>query len=100
MTSYVASKHAVVGFTLALRAEAMQYGIKVNALCPVFIETPIHDAAPNLSGFLNSEKNTRPKNKYRMNDFWIGWTNFTLKTTNKTVGQNERVRSCYNFLGI
>jgi short-subunit dehydrogenase len=64
MTSYVASKHAVVGFTLGLRSEAMQYGIKVNALCPGFIETPIHDASPNVSGFLNSEKNKRPANKY------------------------------------
>jgi NAD(P)-dependent dehydrogenase (short-subunit alcohol dehydrogenase family) len=34
MTSYVAAKHAVVGLTLGLRAEARQYGIKVNALCP------------------------------------------------------------------
>lgn len=64
MTSYVASKHAVVGFTLALRSEAKQYGIKVNALCPGFIETPIHDASPNVSDFLNSDKNKRPKNKY------------------------------------
>lgn len=64
MTSYVASKHSVVGFTLSLRSEAKQYGIKVNALCPGFIETPIHDASPNVSDFLNSDKNKRPKNKY------------------------------------
>jgi len=64
MTSYVASKHSVVGFTLSLRSEAKQYGIKVNALCPGFIETPIHNASPNVSDFLNSDKNKRPKNKY------------------------------------
>jgi NAD(P)-dependent dehydrogenase (short-subunit alcohol dehydrogenase family) len=64
MTSYTASKHAVVGFTLALRSEAKQYGIRVNALCPGFLETPIHDAAPNVSEYLNSEKNKRPPNKY------------------------------------
>lgn len=64
MTSYVASKHSVVGFTLSLRSEAKQYGIKVNALCPGFIETPIHDESPNVSDFLNSDKNKRPKNKY------------------------------------
>ncbi len=64
MTSYNASKHSVVGFTLSLRSEARQYGIKVNALCPGFIETPIHDASPNVSAYLNSEKNKRPPNKY------------------------------------
>ena len=64
MTSYAASKHSVVGFTLSLRSEAIQYGIKVNALCPGFIETPIHGASPNVSDFLNSEKNKRSPNKY------------------------------------
>jgi NAD(P)-dependent dehydrogenase (short-subunit alcohol dehydrogenase family) len=59
MTSYSASKHAVVGFSLTLRAEAKQYGIKVSALCPGFLETPIHKVTPNVSEFLNSEKNKK-----------------------------------------
>ena len=61
MTSYVASKQAVAGLTLALRPEAHQYGIKVNALCPGFIETPLHDATPKASGYLGEEKNQRNK---------------------------------------
>lgn len=59
MTSYSAAKHAVVGFSLTLRAEAKQYGIKVNALCPGYLDTPIHKTAPNVSDFMNSEKNTK-----------------------------------------
>jgi NAD(P)-dependent dehydrogenase (short-subunit alcohol dehydrogenase family) len=64
MTSYVATKHAVVGFTLSLRAEAFQYGIKVNALCPGFIETPIHDSTLKVSDYLKSERNHRNKSRF------------------------------------
>ena len=64
MTSYVATKYAVVGFSLGLRAEAAQYGIKVNALCPGFIETPFHDSTPKVSDYLNLEKNQRNKNRF------------------------------------
>jgi NAD(P)-dependent dehydrogenase (short-subunit alcohol dehydrogenase family) len=41
MAPYVATKHAVVGLTLSLRAEAAQYGVKVSALCPGFVDTPL-----------------------------------------------------------
>ena len=64
MSSYVATKHALVGFSLSLRAEANQYGIKVNALCPGFIETPIHDRTLKVSEYLRSEKNQRNKNRF------------------------------------
>lgn len=59
MTGYSASKYAVVGFSLTLRAEAKQYGIKVSALCPGYLETPLHKTALNVSEFLNSEKNIK-----------------------------------------
>ena len=39
--AYSASKHAVVGLTLSLRAEAALYGVRASALCPGFIKTPI-----------------------------------------------------------
>jgi NADP-dependent 3-hydroxy acid dehydrogenase YdfG len=41
---YVMTKHAVVGLSLALRAEAAGYGVQVSALCPSAVETPILDA--------------------------------------------------------
>ena len=38
---YVAAKHAVVGLSLSLRAEAAGLGIRVSALCPGTIDTPL-----------------------------------------------------------
>ena len=38
---YAATKHAVVGLSKSLRAEAAPFGIKVNALCPSFVRTNI-----------------------------------------------------------
>jgi NAD(P)-dependent dehydrogenase (short-subunit alcohol dehydrogenase family) len=39
--SYAASKHAVVGLSKALRVEAREHGVRVSALCPGVIRTPI-----------------------------------------------------------
>lgn len=44
-TPYTATKHAVVGFTRALRMEAAQYGVRASVLCPGFVRTPFYDAA-------------------------------------------------------
>lgn len=43
LTSYVMTKHAVVGLSLALRSEAAAYGIGVTAICPAAVNTPILD---------------------------------------------------------
>jgi NAD(P)-dependent dehydrogenase (short-subunit alcohol dehydrogenase family) len=43
ITSYVMTKHAVVGLSLALRSEAAAHGIGVIAICPTAVETPILD---------------------------------------------------------
>jgi NAD(P)-dependent dehydrogenase (short-subunit alcohol dehydrogenase family) len=40
-TVYCASKHAVEGFTKALALEVAADGIRVNSVCPTFIETPM-----------------------------------------------------------
>ncbi|MBI4275118.1 MAG: SDR family oxidoreductase [Rhizobiales bacterium] len=40
-TIYVASKHAVEGFTKTLALELAPNGIRVNSLAPTFIETPM-----------------------------------------------------------
>jgi short-subunit dehydrogenase len=44
LTAYCASKHAVVGLSTSLRAEAAGYGVKVSAICPGFIRTPLFDS--------------------------------------------------------
>jgi len=42
-TAYAMTKHAVVGLSLSLRGEAAAYGVRVTAVCPGVVETPILD---------------------------------------------------------
>ena len=44
---YVAAKHAVVGLTKTAAIEYGKSGIRVNAVCPGFIETAILDEVPD-----------------------------------------------------
>ena len=43
MLPYTTTKHAVVGLSTALRAEAAAVGVKVSVLCPGFVDTPLLD---------------------------------------------------------
>jgi NAD(P)-dependent dehydrogenase (short-subunit alcohol dehydrogenase family) len=43
MVAYAAAKHAVVGLSTSLRAEARGLGVRVTAVCPGYIETGIMD---------------------------------------------------------
>ncbi len=52
-TVYCATKHAVEGFTKAAAWELGEHGIRVNALCPTFIRTPM------TAGFLADPEFTR-----------------------------------------
>ncbi|KAK1837135.1 hypothetical protein QBC39DRAFT_387445 [Podospora conica] len=40
-TEYTASKHAVMGLFRALRGTAWRHGVRVNVLCPYFVETAL-----------------------------------------------------------
>jgi NAD(P)-dependent dehydrogenase (short-subunit alcohol dehydrogenase family) len=46
LTPYAMSKHAVVGLSRSLRIEAAPRGVRVSALCPAAIETPILSPDP------------------------------------------------------
>ncbi|GAA3389308.1 SDR family NAD(P)-dependent oxidoreductase [Cryptosporangium minutisporangium] len=43
LTSYVTTKHAIVGLSLALRSEAAAHGVGVTVVCPGAVDTPILD---------------------------------------------------------
>jgi NADP-dependent 3-hydroxy acid dehydrogenase YdfG len=44
-TAYAAAKHAVVGLSTSLRAEAAALGVKVSVVCPGFVHTRALDSA-------------------------------------------------------
>jgi len=62
VAAYTASKHAVVGLSLALRPEAARRGVVVTALCPGAVDTPILDAPPAIE--LDSDAWTMPGREY------------------------------------
>jgi short-subunit dehydrogenase len=60
IVSYTATKHAVVGMSLALRVEAARAGVRVSVLCPGVIRTPILEKGGVFG------KNLRPVNAEKM----------------------------------
>jgi NAD(P)-dependent dehydrogenase (short-subunit alcohol dehydrogenase family) len=55
---YCASKHAMEGFTKVMAAEWAGHGIRVNTLCPTFIETPLTRPFFAKQGFQEMVKNS------------------------------------------
>ena len=62
--SYTASKHAVVGLSKALRIEAKAHGVRVSALCPGVIRTPI------LTGGKYGRTNVEGISEQKMVELW------------------------------
>ncbi len=67
ITSYVMTKHAVVGLSLALRSEALSRGVNVLAVCPAAVETPILDKGA-VGGFVGRDYYLRGQGMKRAYD--------------------------------
>lgn len=65
-SSYSTSKYAVVGFSMTLRAEAKQYGIKINTLCPGVMNTSILETTPIVSDYLKVSEEKENKKETRL----------------------------------
>jgi NAD(P)-dependent dehydrogenase (short-subunit alcohol dehydrogenase family) len=65
MTAYSSAKYAATGFTLNLRSEAKQYGVHVVAVCPGYLETPMHANADNVSEYIKSHDKEYRSKKHR-----------------------------------
>jgi NAD(P)-dependent dehydrogenase (short-subunit alcohol dehydrogenase family) len=49
-SAYVTSKHGLIGLTTSVSAELAPQGIRVNLVCPGFIDTPMHRRARGIVG--------------------------------------------------
>ena len=49
-SAYAASKHGQIGLTTSVSAELAPQGIRVNLVCPGFIDTPMHQRARRILG--------------------------------------------------
>lgn len=61
-SAYNASKHAVLGLSKCLALETAEFGIRVNAICPAFVDSPMVDEQlPNLARILGADVDTARK---------------------------------------
>ena len=49
-SAYVTSKHGLIGLTTSVSAELAPQGIRVNLVCPGFVDTPMHQRIRSLLG--------------------------------------------------
>jgi len=77
---YVASKHAVTGLTRSAALDAAGYGIRVNAICPGVVETPLGVPAADRE------------------DYLAGVRHFADRIPLRRIGQPEDIAAAVAFL--
>jgi NAD(P)-dependent dehydrogenase (short-subunit alcohol dehydrogenase family) len=57
MAPYTTNKHAVAGLTKSFAIDLIKHGIRVNAVCPGFVDTPmLQSAMPNAEARIHIER--------------------------------------------
>jgi NAD(P)-dependent dehydrogenase (short-subunit alcohol dehydrogenase family) len=59
-SAYIAAKHAVLGLTRAAAVDVIGDGIRINAVCPGIIDTPLLDQGRQVPGMLEGITATVP----------------------------------------
>lgn len=54
MSAYTASKHAVIGLTKAAAVEYAKLGVRINAVCPGSVQTPLIEALSDVAGEISA----------------------------------------------
>ncbi|MBK3495206.1 SDR family NAD(P)-dependent oxidoreductase [Viridibacillus sp. YIM B01967] len=85
---YAATKHAIIGFTNALRMELAPFGIHVTAIHPGPIDTPFLDHADKTDTYRDSMKNV------------LLTPERVAEATVKTVGRNVREVNLPSYMAI
>jgi len=62
--AYSASKHAVVGMTKTAAIEFAKYGIRINAVCPGFTQTPMMEGADTDAAYLEALQYATPMKRF------------------------------------
>ncbi|MFC2953474.1 SDR family NAD(P)-dependent oxidoreductase [Marinicaulis aureus] len=60
MAPYIASKHGVLGLTRTAAIEYVKLGVRINAICPGFVRTPMTEPWFQREGFLEAFLPTSP----------------------------------------
>lgn len=64
-TAYAATKHAIVGMCKSLRVEAARHGVRVSALCPGVIETPLLEGGGKFGKVLDDVKSEQMRKMWK-----------------------------------
>ena len=59
-SAYVASKHALMGLTRAAALDAIGDGIRINAVCPGIIDTPLIERGKSVPGLIETIVSGQP----------------------------------------
>lgn len=64
-TAYSATKHAIVGLCKSLRVEAARHGVRVSALCPGVVQTPLLDQGGKFGKVLDTVKSEQMQEMWK-----------------------------------